>query len=76
MIEDALRRATAMIVYVGKSGAQHWVDQEVRVALDPSTKEPDFRLIPILGHGSSPEDLPLFLKHEIRLGICEILCGS
>src|SRR5271157_4865417 len=29
-IEDGLRQATAMVLYVGKSGVRHWVDQEVR----------------------------------------------
>ena len=61
-IEEGLRQATALVVYVGKSGVRHWVDQEVRVALDRSTKEQDFRLIPVLGDGSNPEELPLFLK--------------
>src|SRR5438128_1405215 len=61
-LEEGLHRATAMIVYVGKSGVRHWVDQELRVALDRNTKEPDFRLVPVLGPGANPEDLPLFLK--------------
>lgn len=50
---------------------RHWVDQEVRVALDRSTKEPDFRLIPVLGRGSNPEDLPLFLKQYQWLDLRE-----
>jgi hypothetical protein len=70
-IEDGLRQATAMVLYVGKSGVRHWVDQEVRVALDRSTKEPDFRLIPVLGEGSNPDDLPLFLKQYQWLDLRE-----
>ena len=61
-IEEGLLQATALVVYVGKSGVRHWVDQEVRVALDRSTKEQGFRLIPVLGDGSNPEELPPFLK--------------
>ena len=61
-IEQGLRQATALVVYVGKSGVRRWVDQEVRVALDRSTKEQYFRLIPVLGPGSNPDELPLFLK--------------
>jgi len=70
-IEDGLRQATAMVLYVGKSGVRHWVDQEVRVALDRSTKDPDFRLIPVLGEGSNPDDLPLFLKQYQWLDLRE-----
>jgi len=75
-IEDGLRQATAMVLYVGKSGVRHWVDQEVRVALDRSTKDPDFRLIPVLGEGSNPEDLPLFLKQYQWLDLREGWSGA
>ena len=75
-IEDGLRQATAMVLYVGKSGVQHWVDQEVRVALDRSTRDPDFRLIPVLGEGSNPEDLPLFLKQYQWLDLREGWSGA
>lgn len=71
-IEQGLRQATALVVYVGKSGVRHWVDQEVWVALDRSTKERDFRLIPVLGEGVNPEQLPLFLQQyhwlDLRAG--------
>lgn len=75
-IEDGLRQATAMVLYVGKSGVRRWVDQEVRVALDRSTKEPDFRLIPVLGEGSNPDDLPLFLKQYQWLDLREGWSGA
>ena len=61
-IEQGLQEASALVVYVGCSGVQSWVDREVRVALDRSTKDPEFRLIPVLGSGSDPENLPTFLK--------------
>ena len=62
VIESGLERARAMIVYVGRSGVERWVDREVRVALDRGAKDPAFRMIPILGPGAVPEALPVFLK--------------
>ena len=51
-------------MYVGPGGVHNWVDNEVRVALDKSTKDRSFRLIPVLGPGSDPDGLPLFLKQH------------
>ena len=65
-----------MVLYVGKSGVRHWVDQEVGVALDRSTKDPDFRQIPVPGEGSNPEDLPLFLKQYQWLDLREGWSGA
>src|SRR5262245_19821964 len=74
-IEAGLREATALVLYVGRSGVRQWVDQEVRVALDRSAKEADFRLIPVLGPGSEPDDLPMFLKQyqwlDLRQGLSD-----
>jgi Novel STAND NTPase 1/TIR domain/Protein of unknown function (DUF1566) len=70
-IEEGLRHATALVVYVGQSGVQGWVDAEVRVALDRSTKDLNFRLIPVLGPGSNPETLPLFLRQYQWLDLRE-----
>ena len=38
-IGTGLLNASGMVVYVGKSGVQRWVDNEVRVALDRSAKD-------------------------------------
>jgi hypothetical protein len=74
-IENGLQQATALVLYVGKSGVRNWVDQEVRVALDRGTKDSNFRLIPLLGPGSDPDALPLFLKQyqwlDLRKGLTE-----
>jgi hypothetical protein len=66
-LEEALQRASAFAVYVGSSGIQRWVDREVRVALERSTADPSFRIIPILGAGAAgPEALPSFLaQHQV-----------
>jgi hypothetical protein len=61
-IEEALDRADVFAVYLGRSGLRNWVDQEVRVALDRSTRNQAFRIIPLLGPGFDPQLLPLFLK--------------
>jgi tetratricopeptide (TPR) repeat protein len=64
-LEEALQRASAFAVYVGSSGIQRWVDREVRVALERSTADPRFRIIPILGAGAAgPEALPSFLSQH------------
>jgi len=63
-IEEAIVRSTCLIVYVGPSGVRNWVGHEVRVALDRSVREPEFRLIPILGPGADPGALPLFLQQH------------
>lgn len=61
-IEHALEQADVFAVYVGRNGLRNWVDQEVRVALDRSTKNHAFRIIPLLGPGADPQVLPLFVK--------------
>ena len=75
-IEEGLREASALVVYVGRSGVRNWVDNEVRVALDRSTKDPSFRLIPVLGPKADPESLPLFLKQyqwtDLRQGVDQV----
>src|SRR5262249_32720283 len=49
-IEKAISGAFAMMVYVGNSGIQTWVDREVRFGLVLSTLSPGgFRFIPVLG---------------------------
>jgi WD40 repeat protein len=61
-IEKAIRDSKAFLVYVGRSGVQRWVDNEVRVALTRNAKDPDFRIIPVLGPGAEGDSLPLFLS--------------
>ena len=61
-LEWALREAQSLILYVGPSGVRNWVDLELRVALDRSARESEFRLVPVLGPGAQPDELPLFLK--------------
>ena len=63
-LEEALVESRHLIVYVGPSGVRNWVGREVRVALDRSTKDQSFRLIPVLGPGADPDALPSFLKQH------------
>jgi hypothetical protein len=75
-IEEGLKQAKTFVLYVGKSGVRNWVDQEVRVALDRSTKEKDFRLIPVLGPSADPDALPLFLKQYQWLDLRQADAGQ
>jgi WD40 repeat protein len=63
-LERALERAGAFVLYVGQLGVLNWVGREVRYALDRNTRDPAFRLIPILGRGAQPGDLPPFLRQQ------------
>ena len=65
-LEQAILKASAMVVYVGRMGVQNWVDREVRLGLMRNTDDPHaFRLIPVLGEGARPEALPPFLlQHQ------------
>jgi hypothetical protein len=63
-LEAALVSAKHLIVYIGPSGVRNWVGREVRFALDRSTQDRSFRLIPVLGPGADAEALPLFLKQH------------
>lgn len=60
----SLVNAKHFIVYIGPSGVRNWVDREVRLAIDRSTRDRSFRLIPVLGPGADPEALPPFLKQH------------
>ena len=43
-LKEALTRASAFAVYVGRSGVARWVDREVRLALDRNIREPSARI--------------------------------
>jgi hypothetical protein len=74
-MEEGLKEATALVVYVGKSGVRTWFDREARVALDRSIQDKDFRLVPVLGPGADPDMLPLYLKQyqwlDLRKGLTD-----
>ena len=63
-IETAVARADVFVVLVGRTGVQHWVDREVRLALVRNTRDPKFRIVPVLGPGANLEDLPGFLAQH------------
>ena len=73
-IGAALRRSQALLLYVGRTAVDRWVDFEVQIALDRAAKNGNFRLIPVLGPGADPDALPDFVKlfhgldlrHDIR----------
>jgi hypothetical protein len=55
-----------VVVYVGRLGVQHWVDREVRVALELNMRDPHrFKLIPVFGEGAAvPRMPPFLLQHQ------------
>ena len=64
-LEEAITQASAMLVYIGASGIQTWVDREVRFGLVRNTHNRDaFRFIPVLGEGSDPAKLPPFVQQH------------
>lgn len=63
-IEAALSRSQAFLVYVGSDGVERWVGREVQTALERSTEDSDYRIIPVLGPGSDPRLLPSFLRQH------------
>lgn len=74
-LEQAIDDASAFAVYVGRSGVRNFVDREVRAAIVRNTKDPSFRLIPILGPGADRESLPSFLSQhqwvDLREGLTD-----
>jgi hypothetical protein len=64
-IQQALEASDGFAVYVGSTGVQKWVDRELRYALERNTRDPGYRLIPILGPGApKADDLPPFLRQQ------------
>jgi WD40 repeat protein len=63
-LEDAIVRASSFIIYVGSNGIAGWVDRELRLALERNTKDPSFRIYPVLGPGANPDLLPPFLRQH------------
>src|SRR5688572_4493050 len=64
-LERAIQSSSAMIVYVGRLGVQHWVDREVRLGLELNTRDPSaFKVIPVFGDGADLSGLPPFLSQH------------
>ena len=64
-LEQAIFDASAMLVYVGSSSIQNWVDREVRFGLVRNTANNEaFRFIPVLGEGADPARLPPFVQQH------------
>ncbi|MBZ5726509.1 MAG: toll/interleukin-1 receptor domain-containing protein [Acidobacteriia bacterium] len=64
-LEEAIAQATGMIVYVGSSGVEDWVEREVRYGLVRNTDNREtFRFIPVLGEGANLAGLPPFVQQH------------
>ena len=63
-IEHAVEAADHFVVLVGRLGVQYWVDRETRLALVRNTRQPAFRIVPVLGPGADPDGLPGFLSQH------------
>lgn len=69
-LEQAISDASAMLVYVGSSGIQNWVDREVRFGLVRNTSNrAAFRFIPVLGEGADPAKLPPLSSGSVAIGV-------
>src|ERR1051325_581050 len=61
-IEKALAGADAFAVYVRDPLLRPWVDFEVRVAITRALADSQFRILPLLDTGVTPESLSPFLR--------------
>ena len=68
-LESAVAAADHFVVLVGRMGVQYWVDREVRLALVRNTREPEFRIVPVLAQGADPDKLPGFLAQHQRVDL-------
>jgi hypothetical protein len=57
-----LEEAATCAVCIGESTPQGWFQQEIERALDLQTRNPEFRVIPVLLPGASAEVIPGFLS--------------
>jgi len=62
-IEQALNESQVILIFVGKEPIGNWQNTEIKAAIQQamSSTQPK-RIIPILLPGSSPHNIPLFLK--------------
>ncbi len=60
-LEEQLAGSTAFLVLVGAGGTKNWVRAEVDVALERQTKDPAYRVVPVLLPGVRRDVLPAFL---------------
>jgi WD40 repeat protein/energy-coupling factor transporter ATP-binding protein EcfA2 len=64
-LERAIQESSAMVVYVGASGVQRWVDREVRLALELNTRDPRaFKVVPVFADAADLARLPPFLSQH------------
>jgi WD40 repeat protein len=64
-LEQAIQQSSAMVVYVGGQGVQHWVDREVRLGLELNTHDAErFKVIPVFGEDADMKHLPPFLSQH------------
>jgi hypothetical protein len=54
----------ALIVNIGRLGFPAWVDREVRLGLVRNTRDPRFRIIPVLTDGADLVALSPFLQQH------------
>jgi hypothetical protein len=75
-LEEALDQSSTGAIFLGPGGLRPWHNEEMRTVLDRRTRNPSFRVIPVLLPGapqSGKEDLPRFLNRltwvDFRLGL-------
>jgi len=70
-ISKALESSTAVAVVVGPSGLGPWQEREIQAVLEKQGSDRRPRVIPVLLPGSSPEQLPNFLRDRMYLDLRE-----
>lgn len=62
-IEAALESSNALLVFLGPSGLGPWAQTELAYAISERVRDPGFRVIPVLGPGADPKEIPTFLRN-------------
>src|SRR5262245_47214655 len=62
LLKSALGEARSVLVFIGPTGIGPWAQDELAYGLNQQLKDPNFRIIPILGPGSNPDAIPPLLR--------------
>lgn len=62
-MEAALESSKAVLVFLGPSGLGPWAQNELAYAINERIRDAEFRVIPVLGPGADPKEIPALLRN-------------